>query len=209
MKLAWLGRWRDLLSRLSIYLPVVLMGLLVLASYWLLRVTPAPVQPEPEMPVSEDPDFYVRRFVVKAFDENGRIRAELRGSEGRHYPHNATLVIDEANVRSISDKGLVSRASALRITANDEQTEFLLEGDAVVVREEGKDAEGRVIPRAEFHGPQLLVITRPQERVLSDQPVLLIRGKDQITADTLDYTGNDIRVAEFHGRVNALFAPRP
>ena len=37
-------------DRLSIYLPVVLMGLLALGSYWLLRATP-----EPELPVAERP----------------------------------------------------------------------------------------------------------------------------------------------------------
>src|SRR5690606_6552614 len=86
-------RWQDALSRLSIYLPVMLMGLLALASYWLLRITPAPAQPEPERPVTEHPDFFMRGFAVKAFDERGRIKSEVRGTEGRHYPHNETLVI--------------------------------------------------------------------------------------------------------------------
>lgn len=202
-------RWQDALSRLSIYLPVMLMGLLALASYWLLRITPAPAQPEPERPVTENPDFFMRGFAVKAFDERGRIKSEVRGTEGRHYPHNETLVIDNARIRAVSDKGLVSSATANQITSNDESTDFLLEGDAVVVRQAGRDANGRLIPRVEFHGPVLRVLTEPKERILSDQPVLLIRGNDQITADTLDYTGDEARVADLEGRVNATFAPKP
>ena len=42
----------------------------------------------------------------------------------------------------------------------------------------------------------------------SEKPVVLVRGLDQITADTLDYHG-DARVAELTGRVKAAFAPRP
>ena len=104
---------------------------------------------------------------------------------------------------------MVSSATALQITSNDEQNDFLLEGDAVVVRQAGRDESGRVIPRVEFHGPVLRVQTEPRERITSDQPVLLIRGNDQITADMLDYIGDDARVADFDGRVNATFAPRP
>lgn len=204
-----LKRMQNLLSRLSIYLPVMLMGLLALASYWLLRVTPRPLEPEPERPVTEHPDFYMRGFAIKGFDENGRIKSEMRGTEGRHYPYNQTLVIDNARIRSVSDKGLVSSATALQITSNDDQNDFLLEGDAVVVRQAGRGPDGRLIPRVEFHGPVLRVLTEPIERIMSDQPVLLIRGNDQITADTLDYTGDDARVADFEGRVNATFAPRP
>lgn len=201
--------WQDLLSRLSIYLPVMLMVLLALGSYWLLRLTPAPAEPAPERPVTRQPDFFMRGFVIKSFDERGQIKNEVRGTEGRHYPHNQTLVIDDARIRSVSDKGLVSSATARQITSNDGATDFLLEGDAVVVRQGGRGEGGRLVPRVEFHGPVLRVLTEPKERVLSDQPVLLVRGNDQVTADSLDYTGNDDRVADLKGRVNATFAPRP
>ncbi len=202
-------RWQDAVSRLSIYLPIMLMGLLALASYWLLRITPEPPAPEPERAVTEHPDFYIRGFAIKAFDERGRLKSEVRGIEGRHYPYNETLVIDKARIMSISEKGLVSSATANQITSNDETTDFLLEGDAVVVRQAGRDDKGRLVPRVEFHGPVLRVLTEPQERIMSDQPVLLIRGNDQITADSLDYTGDESRVADLEGRVNATFAPRP
>lgn len=202
-----LRRGFDLLSRLSIYLPIALMGLLALATYWLLQITPLPPEPEPERPVSEQPDFFMRGFAVRTFDDSGRIKTEVLGTEARHHPHNDTMVIDNARVRARSDKGLLSTARSDVLTSNDEGTDMLLEGNAQVQRQGGRDADGRVIPRLEFHGPVLRVQTDP-ERITSDQPVLLIRGNDQITADTLDYTGDEARTADLQGRVNATLAPR-
>lgn len=202
-----LRRGFDLLSRLSIYLPIALMGLLALATYWLLQITPLPPEPEPERPVSEQPDFFMRGFAVRTFDDSGRIKTEVLGTEARHHPHNDTMVIDNARVRARSDQGLLSTARSDVLTSNAEGTDMLLEGNAQVQRQGGRDADGRVIPRLEFHGPVLRVRTDP-ERITSDQPVLLIRGNDQITADTLDYTGDEARTADLQGRVNATLAPR-
>lgn len=203
-----LRRWYDQLSKLSIYLPVALMGLLVLASYWLLRITPPAPPPAPDQPVSEKPDFFMRGFAVKSFDEQGRLKSEIRGTEARHHPHNDTLVIDNARIRAVSEQGLTSTARSDLLTSNDEGTDMLLEGEAQVVRQAGRDASGKLMPRLEFHGPVLRVRTDP-ERVTSDQPVLLIRGSDQITGDNLDYLGGDARLADIEGRVNATLAPRP
>ena len=47
------------------------MGLLALASYWLLRATPATELPQAARPVSSEPDYFMRRFSVKAFDAKG------------------------------------------------------------------------------------------------------------------------------------------
>ena len=58
-------------------------------------------------------------------------------------------------------------------------------------------------PRGEF----IQVFTEP-ERVVSDRPVLLVRGNDRLQADTLDYQGCDVRVATLTGRVRATLVPR-
>lgn len=203
----WLRQWFDLFSRLSIYLPIMLMALLALATYWLLQITPPPPEPEPERPVSEQPDFFMRGFAVRTFDDDGRIKTEVLGTEARHHPHNDTMVIDNARVRSRSEKGLLSTARADVLTSNADGTDMLLEGRAQVQRQGGRTVDGTVTPRLEFHGPVLRVRTEP-ERIQSDQPVLLIRGNDQITANQLDYTGDDARIADLQGRVNATLAPR-
>jgi lipopolysaccharide export system protein LptC len=198
------SRWWD---QLSIYLPVLLMVLLALASYWLLRATPEPEVPGPKREVTHEPDYFMHRFSVKVFEPGGALKTELYGADARHHPDTGTLVVDAARIRSFGAQRQLSTATARQITSNDEGTEFLLEGDAAVVRQASRGPRGEVLPRIEFHGEMLRVAT-DKERVSSELPVVLIRGQDQIAANALDYRG-DTRVAEMTGQVKAQFAPRP
>lgn len=197
--------WWD---RLSIYLPIMLMGLLALASYWLLRATPEAPEAAAERPVTSDPDYFMRDFSVKSFDAAGQLRAEVRGVEARHYPDDDRVEIDQARIRNLAETGAVMTAVAQRVTTNADNTVFVLEGDAVVVREGGRNASGEPLPRLEFRGDFLRVELEPVERVSSDQPVELLRNGDRITAETLDYRGDE-RVADFQGRVRVQLNPRP
>jgi lipopolysaccharide export system protein LptC len=193
-------------DRVSIYLPVLLMGLMALASYWLLRATPGPDLPRAERPISHEPDYFMRHFSVKVFDANGELTHEIFGAEARHRPDTDNVEIDQARIRSVQPGGLLTTATAQRVTSNGAQTEFVLEGEAVVVREAGRKPDGTALPRLEFRGELLRVSTQPQ-RLLSERPVSLVRGNDRIQADSLDFTGDD-PVIRFQGRVKAYLAPR-
>jgi lipopolysaccharide export system protein LptC len=196
---------RSLWDRLTIYLPVLLMGLLALASYWLLQATPVPPEARPERPITHEPDYKMQRFSVKVFDASGALKSEVFGDEARHHPDTDTTEIDQARIRSVGLKGQTTTATAQRVVTNGAQTELTLAGDAVVVREASTSAGGK--PRMEFRGEFLQIFTQP-ERVVSDRPVVLVRGRDQLTADALDYQGDELRVAEFTGRVRATLAAR-
>ena len=196
--------WWD---RLSIYLPVMLMGLLALASYWLLRATPEAPEAAVDGPVSSDPDYFMRDFSVKSFDPAGQLRAEVVGTEARHYPDDDRVEIDQARIRNLGETGAVMTAVAQRVTTNADNTVFVLEHDAVVVREGGRNDKGEALPRLEFRGDFLRVELEPVERVSSHLPVELLRDGDRITAQTLDYRG-DSRVADFQGRVRVQLNPR-
>lgn len=199
-------RKRQLLDNLSIYLPVLLMGLLALVSYWLLRATPAPQSQEPERTVSTEPDYFMRRFSVKAFDDKGALKTEVKGEEARHFPGTDMVEIDNARIRHMGEQGLPTLATARLVTTNGDNTEFVLEGNAVVVREAGNDVNGQPQPRLEFQGEFLHVFLEP-DRIVSDRPVTLLRGSDRLVADTLDYTGED-QIARFKGRVKVQLVPR-
>jgi len=193
-------------DQVSIYLPVLLMGLLALGSYWLLRLTPEPQSSAVQAEVGPDPDYYMRRFSVKVFDADGALRTEIFGAEARHYPDNGRMEVDTARVRSYSDTRQLTVATARQITTNADSTEFTLEGDAVVIRQAGRDSAGKATPRMEFHGEFLRVYT-PIDLVRSDHPAQLIRGNDRVTADWLQYRG-DRQEARLHGNVRMQLLPR-
>lgn len=195
-----------LMDRLSIYLPIILMGVLALASYWLLRATPAPQVDAPARAASTEPDYFMRRFSVKGFDARGELKTVVSGVEARHYPTVDMVEIDDARIRHVGDQGLPTLASARLVTTNGDNTEFVLKGDAVVIREAGTGTDGQRLPRLEFRGEFLHVYLEP-DRIVSDRPVTLLRDNDRLDADTLDYAG-ETQVANFKGRVKVQLVPR-
>jgi lipopolysaccharide export system protein LptC len=196
---------RDAFDRVTIYLPVILTALLALGTYWLVRNAPKLLEPTVKEAPTHEPDFFMRGFVVKNFLPNGELRSELFGKEGRHFPDNDTLEVDEVRVRALSPQGLTTRATADRGLSNGDATEIQLFGNAVVVREAARTEDGRAVPRLEFRG-EFLHAYLDSERVTSNRPVTLIRGSDQFTADTLDYD-NLNGVANLHGRVRGQLMP--
>lgn len=192
-------------ERLSLYLPVMLMGVLALGTYWLVRSTPLLLSPEQEAPVRHEPDYFMRKFSVKTFDGAGRVKSEVLGTDARHYPDTDTLEIDLVHIRSFNEEGRLTTATAKRAITNGDASEVQLFGDARVVRESAVDKAGQPQPRMEFRS-EFLHAFMDTERVKSHKPVELIRGRDQFTADTMDFDNLD-RVMQLKGRVKGTLVP--
>lgn len=187
-------------DRLSIYLPVALMGLLALGTYWLARSTPVASPQAVEAAPTHEPDYFMRGFSVKSFDPGGRLKSEVRGVEARHYPDTDTLEIDEPRIRAFNDKGMLTVATARRAISNADGSEVQLIGDAVVTREAAAAA-----PRMEIRS-EFLHAFMNVEQVKSHKPVHITRGADEFTADNLDYDNLD-RVLALRGRVRGIIQP--
>ena len=194
-------------DRLSIYLPVMLMGVLALGTYWLVRITTTTSAPEPEQQVRHEPDYFMRTFSVKTFNEKGQLQSEVNGIEGRHFPDTDTLEIDQVRMRSFNQDGKVVVATADRALSNSDGSEVQLFGNAIVVREASTDASGRVDPRLEFRSEFLHAYVNT-ERVKTNQPVVLTRGNDRFTGDAMDFD-NLSRVMNLQGRVRGVLMPGP
>ena len=195
------GGW----ERISIYLPIILMALMALGTYWLARNTPVVSLPDAARPARHDPDYYMRNFSVKTFDAGGRLKSEVFGSEARHYPDTDTLEIDKPRIRAYNARGELTVATAVRALTNADGSEVQLVGDAVVTREATKGADGRSTPTLEFRGEFLHAFLNT-EQVKSHKPVTLIRDGDKFTADSLSFD-NVGRVMELSGRVRGTLVP--
>ncbi len=195
-------------EQVSLYLPVMLMGLLALGTWWLVRNAPMPQLPTIERPLGHQPDYFMKTFSVKSFDAAGRLQSEVQGEVARHYPDTDTLEIDKVNMRSVSPEGRLTVATANRALTNADGTEVQLFGNAIVTREPLPAKAGTAAqPRLEFRGEFLHAFTNT-ERVRSDQPVTLTRGEDRFTADGMDYDNLD-QVLQLRGRVRGVLLPGP
>ena len=193
-------------DRASIYLPIILMGLLALGTYWLVRNTPVQSAAPGDKPVSSEPDYFMRGFSVKTFDGSGRLKSEVVGKEARHFPDSDTLEIDQPRIRAINEKGILTVATANRALSNGDGSEVQLFGNAIVTRDAGTDAQGNPVPALQFRG-EFLHAFMETERIRSHKPVTLTRGDDQFTADSMDYDNMD-RTMDLRGRVRGVLAPR-
>jgi lipopolysaccharide export system protein LptC len=193
-------------DRLTIYLPVILMGLMALGTYLLARNTPSFAPAAQQRAPKHEADYFLRRFSVKSFDANGRLKSELFGAEARHYPDTDTLEVDQPRIRAYNERGALTLATARRAISNADGSQVQLIGDAVVTREPAQDAHGRATPRLQIRSEFLHAFV-DREQVRTNRPVVILRGDDQFTADGLDYDNLD-RVLDLRGRVRGTIQPQ-
>jgi lipopolysaccharide export system protein LptC len=198
-------RVRKAWDMVSIYLPILLMGVLALGTYWLVRSTPELTLPSVVKPVKHQPDYFMRQFSVKTFDEAGRLRSEIFGDEARHYPDTDTLEIDKVRIRSFNTKGQLTTATANSALTNSNASEVQLIGNAQIVKEPVVNRSGETSPRMTYRS-EFLHAFMDTEVVKSNKPVELTRGKDQFTADKMEFD-NIEQVMQLEGRVKGVLVP--
>ena len=200
-------RLRRVWDRLAVYLPIVLMALMAMTTYWLVRNTPAIGDAELEADPRHVPDYFMRDFSVTVFGADGKLKSEMVGIEGRHYPDTDTLEIDQPHIRIISPEGRLTTAVAKRGLINADGSEAQLFEKAVVVREATTNAQGVAVPRTELQSDFLHLFANTEE-VRSHLPVVLVRGAgDRFSGDGMDYDNLD-RVMQLNGRVRGTLLPR-
>lgn len=190
-----LGQW------LSAYLPLVLMGLLALATWWLVQNTPRLQEPGEKAPPRHEPDYLMQGFTMQRYAADGRLRVQVRGTQMRHYPDTDTLEIDGVTIRAVGQDGRVTLASAQRAVANGDATEVQLLGQARVVHgAEGTAGDGGPI---EFDS-EFLHAFLVNERLRSHLPVRLRQGSSELQAASLEFD-NLTRTARLGGPLRARF----
>ena len=201
--------WRKFLllwDRTAIYMPLLMMGALALGTYWMVRNTPIFSTPEAVKEVGHEVDYFMQNFTIKTFDESGKLKSEISGTEARHFSDTEILKIDQARIRSINVEGKLTTATANRAYSNADGSEVQLVGNAMVIREASLDAQGNKAQKLEFRGEFLHAFLN-EERVQSHKPVLLIRGADQFTGNVFSYNNLD-QVALLTGRVRGVLMPK-
>ena len=210
------ARWHGVWDRLSLYLPVGLMGALAVITYGVVRQLPPPVATGEAPLAAGQPDYRLERFTLRRYAADGTLETVLRGTTLEHVPAARTLTVEQAQLERLSrDDGTRLDARAHTLQTDDDRHRYHLQGDVRVVREPWPNppatrAKQNATPRLTFEGQTLTWHT--QQRLLeSDQPVRITRsttrGTDVLLGNRLRYderTG----VAEIDGEVRATLAAR-
>ena len=197
VRLPWHLRLRDALSS---YLPLLLMALLALATWWLVKHSPrVPGAPEAEV-VRHEPDYTMTQFSIERFDTTGRLKLRLEGDRLRHFPDSDRIEAEGVRIRAIAPDGRVTLARARKAISNGDGSEVQLLGAAEVTSDDGSGTP--LVMTGEFLHAFLVA-----ERVQSHLPVNVTQGSREVRAGGLLYDHGQRRL-DLQGPVRAVFAPR-
>jgi lipopolysaccharide export system protein LptC len=193
----WHLRLREVLAA---YLPVLLMALLALATWWLLKNSPRAPEAATTVGVSDEPDYTMEQFAVERFDALGRLKLRIEGARLRHFPASDRIEVEAAQIRAVAADGRVTLAHAKRALGTGDGSELQLLGGAEV---SSTDASGApLVMRGEFL--HAFFVT---ERVKSHLPVLVQSGTSELRGAGLDYD-HAARRLELQGPLRAVLPPR-
>ena len=193
---------RHALDALSTWLPLLLMAVLALGSWWLVKNTPLLENDRGEQPARHVPDYTMTHFLVQRFGPQGGMTAQLEGDVMRHYPDTDTVEIDNPRIRAIGKDGQVMVATARSALSNKDASEVQLSGDAHVVREATPTAAA-IDFRSDF-----LHCIGATETVKTHLPVVVTQGETEVRGDSMVYE-NLSGIASFGGKVHAVLVPPP
>lgn len=192
---------RRALDRLTLYLPLLVMAMLAMGSWWLVRSMPDLWSAPSDSQVRKEPDYHLEHFSTQVFNAQGRRTSQVSGEKARHYPDTDELHIDVVRFVAVSDDGTEVQATAQRGIATGDGERVTLIGNVHVVRE----ARG-ANPRLELRGEKVVAL-QSQEKLLSDVPIEITRERDRFTASTMAF---DMKSGQYQlsGRVHGLLQPR-
>jgi len=197
VRLPWHLRLRELLGA---FLPVLLMFLLALASWWLVKNSPKPVAPVEDRPPRTEPDYEMSDFALERFGADGRMLLRIEGDRLRHFPVTDRIEIEGARIRAIAPDGRITLAVASRALAAGDGSELQLLGGAEV---NSVDARGVSLNM----GGEFLHLFLAAEKLRSHLPVRVRHGSTELTAAGLDYDHATQRL-DLKGPTRAVLAPR-
>lgn len=200
------GTWRRAGDKATLYLPVLIIGLLALGTWWLVRNAPQPLASGAQKAAVHEPDYFMKDFAIKSFDAGGQLKNRLEGTMARHYPDTDTLEIDDARILAVSPDGRTTVGQANRALSNGDGSEVQLFGNAVITRAAVAATAGKKAqPPMKFEG-EFLQVWPNDERVRSHKPVVLTRGGDRFTGDSMEFSNLD-QVLVLKGRVKGVVQP--
>lgn len=194
----WGVRLRDALTS---YLPLLLMAVLALGTWWLVKNSPQPERPREARPVSAEPDYTLRGFTLQRFGADGALQITLVGRQLHHYPIDDRIEIEELTLTVEGDGGARTVATARRALTDGKASEVRLLGGAQV---RGTLEDGQPL---EVDSDDLRFVARTQ-RITSDLPVELRVGTSVVRAGGLVWD-NRGRVLELKPPIRAVLQVTP
>lgn len=190
-------RLRDALTA---YLPLLLMVVLALGTWWLVKNSPTVPKAQPAALPAGVPDYAMRGFSLQRFAQDGRLVLTLEGRQMRHFPDNDRIEIEEVRLNAQMPAGGSTQATARQAVANNKASEVRLLGGAVV---RGKTRDGQDVQI----DSEYLLYRSAQSLLTTDRSVNVRVGDSRTVAAGLSWN-LDSRALELKPPVRSVLQPR-
>jgi lipopolysaccharide export system protein LptC len=174
---SWRVRLRDLLAT---YLPLLLMALLALGSWWLVKNVPPAQKPRPAAPPRAEPDYTMSGFALERFAQDGRLKLRLHGAQMRHFPDTDRIEVEQLRAESFATDGRVTRAQAQRGLSNGDASEIQLFGQVEITQPDRQGVPVRL-------SSEFLHLYTASERVRTHRPVRVEHNGARLSAQGMNY----------------------
>lgn len=195
-RLPWRVRLRDALTA---YLPLLLMVLLALGTWWLVKNSPQPPKPTITRAPTGEPDYTLRGFGLQRFGPDGQLQITVEGRQLHHYPDTDRIEIEEIRLTTADPAQPATVATARRARSNGKASDVELLGGAQI---RSKTSDGQVL---EVDSEYLRLQTAGQ-RVSTDKAVELRIGTQTVKAGGLVWE-HTAKVLELKPPVRAVLVP--
>jgi lipopolysaccharide export system protein LptC len=194
--------WRTWLrDKLAAYLPLLLMVLLALGTWWLVKNSPQAPKASSPRAVTGEPDYTLRGFGLQRFAADGSLQLTLEGRQLHHYPDSDRIEIEEVRLSTPGTSGPATLATARQARADGKATDIeLLRGATVKARL----ADGQALEM----NSNYLRLRVSEQRVSTHQPVELRVGTQTVKAGGLVWD-NPARTLELKPPIRATMQAAP
>jgi len=129
-----LKKTRHIIDKGLAYVPVILMGILAMLSYWLIKNTPEMEINRFRMQPKHEIDYELRSFSVRSFRQSGQLQSLLVGENAKHYADTETLEIEMPQVQVMDLNQNKTIATSSRAISNADGSELQMIGNAVLTK---------------------------------------------------------------------------
>lgn len=195
-------RLQMLLDMVLGWLPVLVLGALLLVTTWLVRTAPPSLTAVQVKTHQHLADYDLRQFTLNTYNLNGQMQSSLSGASAVHFEDTLVTLVEQPQMLMYAKDGRVTSASAQKALSNEDGSEVQLIGRAQVYRAPTSDRNNGLLVKSEF-----LHFFANTDSMQTDLPVLVTRGSNKFSADQLR-ADNLNQVLSMGGRVKVELHPQ-
>jgi lipopolysaccharide export system protein LptC len=188
-------------------IPLIIMGLLTLTSFWFLKKNIVEEQIQPPRVKDHTPDYIFTNARLTVLNPDGTTKYRLLGKEFKHYEDDASIDITQPRLRLFDPKNppLTLTANNAHVTGDLDIVELFTNAD--ISRPAQFNSSGRVINPLLHLQSNYLKFFINDDKMETHLPIRIQRGESIMTASQGATYDNVNQAVSMFGNVEGTIAP--